>query len=173
MRGLQESDIYTYTVPAAVDPLSEISYEFVDETAWHELIAAIERGDYPERQEGLHGGIIPDSYIADPASGTTGQDAATLNPGSYTVEVRNGCGIAGSAKSISDKLISAGYQQGGVGDAQDSDYQTTLIIYQNMESRAAAQDIKQRLGYGEVLASGGNYAFTGDILVVVGRDFKK
>jgi LCP family protein required for cell wall assembly len=172
VRGLQESDIYTYTVPAAGNKINEIWYEVADETAWHELIAAIERGDYPERQEGAHGGIIPDSYIADLALGTAEQDAAMLNPGNYTVEVRNGCGIAGSAKGVSDKIISAGYQQGGVGDAQDSDYQTTLIIYQNTESRTAAQDIKQRLGYGEVLASGGNYAFTGDILVVVGRDFK-
>jgi LCP family protein required for cell wall assembly len=178
MSGIQESDIRTYTVPAANDKINEIDYEVANASAWHELIAAIERGEYPERQTDSHGGIVPDSYIADPAS-TTGQDsdaagtASTVNPGDYTVEVRNGCGIAGSAKSVSDKLVAAGYRQNGVGDAQDTNYQTTLIIYQNETGRAAAQDIKQRLGYGNTISSGGTYAFTGDILVVVGRDFSR
>jgi LCP family protein required for cell wall assembly len=181
MRGLQESDIRTYTVPAAYQPINKIDYEVADAAAWRELITAIERGEYPERQEDLHGGIVPESYVASSISGTTGttgqdsgsttSDATTLNPGDYTVEVRNGCGIAGSAKSVSDRLVSAGYRQNGVGDAQDSNYQTTLIIYQNEKSRAAAHDIRQRLGYGETISSGGNYSFTGDILVVVGRDF--
>jgi LCP family protein required for cell wall assembly len=174
MRGLQENAIRTYTVPSVTDDSTGVSYVIPDANAWRQLISAIERGEYPERQNETLGGVVPETYVTDLVSDATGQGsdtAAAPNPGNYEIDVRNGCGIAGSAGRVSDRLTSAGYQQGKVGDAQDNNYLTTLIIYHDNTDKAVADDIRRRLGFGETLASGGDYAFTGDILVVVGRDF--
>jgi LCP family protein required for cell wall assembly len=174
MQGLQENDIKTYTVPSTTDWINGISYVIADASAWSQLIASIENGEYPERQNEIIGGIVPESYTADGASEAAGQGGSqdvVTNPGDYTVDVRNGCGIAGAAASVSETLVSTGYRQGEIGDARNSAYATTLIIYRNDADKAVANDIRRRLGYGEVIASRGDYAFNGNVLVVVGRDF--
>ncbi|MDR0350593.1 MAG: LCP family protein [Coriobacteriales bacterium] len=174
MAGMQESDIRTYTVPSTPDDIGGVSYVVADPIAWEELIEAIETGEYPERQDEEIAGVVPDAYIAKSTGqqGANGQGAtSSVDPSDYSVEVRNGNGVVGSAQSVSDDLAQAGYQQGDVGDAPNSEYKTTLIIYRNETDKAVANDIKQRLGYGTATASQGGYVFNGDILIIVGEDY--
>jgi hypothetical protein len=96
---------------------------------------------------------------------------STVTPGDYIVDVLNGCGIDDCATSVSDLLALAGYQQGEIGNAGSFAYDTTLIIYQDDERKAAAEDIHKRLGYGKLISSEGRYTFAGDVLVLVGGDF--
>ncbi|MDR1015759.1 MAG: LCP family protein [Coriobacteriales bacterium] len=174
MAGMKENGIHTYTVPSTTDDTTGTSYVVADADAWTQLLRSIEAGSYPERQDEGIGGVVPESYVAGPGgTATDGSTQAPLgNPGDYTVEVRNGNGITGSAKDVSDAIASAGYVPGEVGDAQNSDYATTLIVYKNDGDKRVADDIRQRLGYGKPTASRGAYTFSGDILVVVGKDFK-
>jgi LCP family protein required for cell wall assembly len=174
MAGMKESDIRSYTVPSATDDTTAISYVVADTVAWPKLISSIEAGSYPERQDEGIGGIVPESYVAATDGKTTGSSAQALlsNPGDYTVAIQNGNGIVGSAKDVSNMIASAGYVPGEIGDAPNSNYETTLIIYKEDANKNAADDIRQRLGYGKPTASQGGYTFSGDILVIVGKDFK-
>jgi LCP family protein required for cell wall assembly len=177
MRGMQESGIYTYTVPSTTDEIPDndgnlISYVIADSYGLQELLAAIEAGEHPERQDASIAGIIPDDYVG--SSAATDQlagKATNVKPENYTIEVRNGNGIAGCATSVSDMLYLAGYNRGELGNTDAYVYNQTLIIYDSDEHKAVAEDIRKRLGYGKTVDSVGRYIFTGDVLVVVGDDF--
>jgi hypothetical protein len=174
MQGMQESGIHTYYVPSSTDLINEISYVVADEYSWRQLIDAINAGDYPEHQEDPYAGIVPDSYMPNAAGETTDQLAGAANPvvpSDYVVDVRNGCGIQGSATSVSDMLSLAGFQRGEIGNADSFVYETTLVIYRNESSKAVAEDIRQRLGYGKAIVTSPAYVFAGDILVMIGNDF--
>ena len=175
MRGMQENAIHTYHVPSDVDMIDGVSVVLAEQYSWYELIHALDSGDYPPPQDDSYAGVVPESYIA---SITAAEDhlsgqKSSVETGDYVVDVRNGYGIDGSARSVSLMLVDAGYVAGEVGDATAYIYDTTLIIYQDAAKRAAAEDIRKRLGYGRIIASNGVYEFNGDILVVVGGDFKK
>ncbi|MDR1184805.1 MAG: LCP family protein, partial [Coriobacteriales bacterium] len=108
MQGMQESSIYTYYVPSSPDYIGETSYVIADEYAWQQMIAALKAGEYPEHQEGLWAGVIPDGYLPNPAAPATDQSAgqaSSVNAGDYVVDVRNGYGKTGVATSVSDMLV--------------------------------------------------------------------
>jgi hypothetical protein len=173
MQGMQESSIHTYHVPSAPDMINGISYVIVDNYSWQQLISAIDAGEYPEHQDDPYAGVIPENYIPS-AAGATDQlagAASSVVASDYVVDVRNGYGIQGSATSVSDMLVLAGYQRGEIGNMNSMVYDTTLVIYRNESDKAAAEDIRHRLGYGKTIASSPSYVFDGNILVVVGGDF--
>jgi LCP family protein required for cell wall assembly len=172
MRGLQEGDIRTYHVPSEPDQIDGLSYVVADPYAWQQLISALDAGEYPPPQEDGYAGVMPDTYAptADGADATAGQ-SSDVNPSGYVIDVRNGYGIQGSATSVSDMLVLAGYNKGEIGNTNSFVYDVTLIIYKNETDKAVANDIRKRLGYGKVMASAGNYTFSGNVLVVVGGDF--
>ncbi|MDR0500355.1 MAG: LCP family protein [Coriobacteriales bacterium] len=202
MRGMQESDIYTYTIPSTISDEAGVSYVICDTAKTRELFAAIESGEFPDLSEDQFQGEATDRYKpasgssdgslgnADGATGTgaattTGVNAVTdnlatsgsartsnVNTADYTVAVRNGYGIDGSATAVSDMLAIAGYKQGEIGNANSFVYKDTLIIYRDESDSAAAEDIRLRLGYGRVIPSYERYMFEGNILVVVGGDYK-
>jgi LCP family protein required for cell wall assembly len=174
MQGMQESSIYTYYVPSSPDYIDGVSYVIADEYAWQQMITALNAGEYPEHQEDGWAGIIPDGYLPHSTAPATDQlagQASSVNAGDYVVDVRNGYGIAGMATSVSDMLVLAGYKKGEIGNANSFVYETSLIIYGDETSKAAAEDIRKRLGCGRLLESRGQYAFNGNVLVVVGKDF--
>jgi LCP family protein required for cell wall assembly len=178
MQGMQENAIRTYHVPSSTDNVNIggelLSVVLADSYSWQELITSLNAGEYPERQEGSYAGVVPDSYLPGAAGETAdqvGSGASSVDVSQYVVDVRNGCGIQGSATSVSDMLVLAGYQHGEIGNMNAYVYDTTLVIYQDDASKAAAEDIRRRLGYGKTIASLDRYTFTGDILVVVGDDF--
>ncbi|MCL2339881.1 MAG: LCP family protein [Actinomycetia bacterium] len=173
-RGLQASDIHTYTVPATSQDIDGISYEVVQQSAWQSLIGQINAGNLPSTADaGLsdyHMGVTPDGYAVTNGSSDNGGILDGAQCAQFVVDVRNGWGIKGAATSVSDMLAMAGYQPGEVGNTASMVYQETLVIYQNDADRPAAEDIVARLGYGRVVQSS-YYNFTGNILVVVGGDF--
>jgi LCP family protein required for cell wall assembly len=175
MRGMEESDIYTYSIPSTTGMEDGVSYVYVDKYATQELIKALERGEFPDYSEMVYQGEAPESYKARGQSAATdnlGGKTSNVDASAYTVTVRNGYGLAGSATAVSDMLALAGYRQGEVGNANSYVYKETLIIYRDDSDLDAANDIRSRLGYGRVIPSLDRYAFDGNILVVVGGDFK-
>jgi hypothetical protein len=173
MQGMQENSIRTYHVPSAPDMIDDISYVIVDTYSWQQLISAIDAGEYPEHQDDPYAGVIPENYVAGAASAADqlSGEASSVVPSDYVIDVRNGYGIQGSATAVSDMLVLAGYQRGEIGNANSMVYDTTLVIYRDEGDRAAAEDIRHRLGYGKAIASSPNYVFEGNILVIVGGDF--
>ena len=183
MRGMEESDIYTYSIPCTSELIQVgadlIWFEVPDMEATRALFAAINSGVFPDSEEwGLtRQGETPVTYkpkTGNPATEKPEQGNSTINASEYTIDVRNGYGIAGCATAVSDMLAIAGYIQGEIANANTWVYTETLIIYRDYRDAgqlAVANDIQARLGYGRIIPSYDRYLFEGDILVIVGGDF--
>ena len=84
--------------------------------------------------------------------------------------MKNGCGVTGCASQAASKLT----PQGAIcetGNADDSNYKNTLVIYSG-SNQDKAQKVADLLGKGTVKKNDGTYSFSGDILVVVGKDWQ-
>jgi LCP family protein required for cell wall assembly len=174
MRGMQPSDIHTYSIPSVIQDIDGISFVVADVNATRELCAAINSGEYPDASTWNYQGESAPEYQAKTTPAATdriGELGTGVDTSLYTVDVRNGYGTPGAATSVSDMLALAGYKQGEIGNANTLVYEETLIIYKGDEDREAALDIKARLGYGRVIPSLERYSFEGNLLVVVGADF--
>ncbi|MDR3137168.1 MAG: LCP family protein [Coriobacteriales bacterium] len=174
MRGMRESDIFTYSIPSDLAMIDNISYVVVDQYQTRQLIAALDAGEYPDYSEQTFQGEVPEGYKprdVGTATDLLADQASSIDTSLYSVTVRNGYAIPGSAASVSAMLELAGYQNMGYENANSFVYKDTLIIYRDDSDRPAAEDIRARLGYGRVIPSMGRYAYEGNILVVVGGDF--
>jgi LCP family protein required for cell wall assembly len=171
MRGMSEYDIYTYSLPGENDMIDGVAYVVVDAQETQDLMEQLSAGVYPNYSDMLYQGEIPDEYRPKGQSTAT-DNLGTAVTGTYTVAVRNGYGRPGVATAVSDMLNLAGYKQGEVGNANSMIYKETLIIYRDDADLEAAEDIKARLGYGRIIPSLERYSFEGNVLVVVGDDFK-
>ena len=101
---------------------------------------------------------------------TSGASDASLS--GVKIAVRNGAGINGVAAEAAGKLSDKGAIT-DTGNADDSNYKNTLIIYNNDSDKAQAQAIADALGVGQLKKNtGGTYSFTTDFLVVVGADWE-
>jgi len=178
MRGMVESDIHTYTIACYYVEGDPNYYEVPDMINIRGLFDQLEQGNYPDREEYdpyHHQAEIPDEYKAKPSSTPQTNQPVTpsaVNTSDFVVDTRNGWGIPGSATSVSDMLMLAGYRRGDIGNANSLVYAETLIVYLAEKDKEAAEDIRMRLGYGRVIPSLERYSFTGDILVIVGADFQ-
>lgn len=96
---------------------------------------------------------------------TTGLDRADL-----TLQVQNGSGESGVAKTMSDKLTGLGYKVSGTANADNFDYAQTVI-----QVKATNKDfiplLKKDLGTDYTIgAATSDYAGTGDGIVIVGKE---
>jgi len=93
-------------------------------------------------------------------------------PGQFKVVVRNGSGVSGLAQTASGRLRAIGFKIGEVGNAKRQDYPTTLIVYRGDYGGVAAR-VRQTIRRGKLINDVANqYKFTGDVMVVVGRDWR-
>ncbi|MCL2807920.1 MAG: LCP family protein [Coriobacteriia bacterium] len=172
LRGMQEGDIYTYSLPSELATRDGISFVVIDEYATRDLISSINAGIFPDYSTQTYQGEVADRYLAaGRAKDLLANAHSTVDTSLYSVSVRNGYGYAGSANAVSSMLTLAGYEQLEIGNANAYVYTETLIIYRDDADQEAAIDIRNRLGYGRVIPSLGRYSFEGNILVVVGADF--
>ncbi len=178
MQGLKEKDIHTYSVPSVggISPDDELWYELTIESEWQALIKAIDAGEYPEQDIGELSGEVPDSYKADSQKADDklqGQPASNIKTAEFKLAVRNGYGeIEGAAGAVAGMLESAGYVIGEIGNTNAAVYTETLVIYAEDGDKAAAEDIKARIGYGRIIPSLERYSFEGNVLVIVGGDYQ-
>jgi LCP family protein required for cell wall assembly len=96
--------------------------------------------------------------------------AAALAPSAVKVTVRNGAGISGIAKQAALILKAKGFAVGETGNANQSVYKKTLVVYKS--DRAAAELLAASLMPGTtVVESRGMYSFPTEVLLVVGKDW--
>lgn len=148
LKDVGSGNIYTATVTGTW----ETPYVWPDEDVMEDLVARME-------------------------AGVSFDDTATvapIGPSDVSVTIRNGAGISGVARAAGDILSEAGFVVADVGNAQRSDYETTLMIYDETspDGLAKAQAVLAAMPLGELAPSNGEYTLTADVLVVVGQDWE-
>ncbi|WP_033293707.1 LCP family protein [Amycolatopsis jejuensis] len=94
---------------------------------------------------------------------STGGDPALA---SYVVDVRNTSGVDGLANQVAEKLTTAGYQRGEVGNGS---MRKTSTVYYGHSQRSAAQHIAETLG--GIAVAPDNSLAQNHFLVSLGRDY--
>jgi hypothetical protein len=79
--------------------------------------------------------------------------------------------VDGSAARASSILMNNGMTVVSTGSANSYEYGQTVVVYNDPSFRDEAEKAQGALGVGYVFENDGTYAFTGDVLVVVGADF--
>lgn len=172
-----EEDIYSAMEPTTPLYEDDIWWAILDEEPWREMMRRVDAGLPPTEEgqvdpnTGVTLAVIGDGgKAASSSSGSSAGNSANLN--GVKVAVRNGSGINGCAADAAEKLSAKGAVT-DTGNADDSNYKTTLIIYDDDSDKAQAQAIADALGVGQIKKNtGGTYSFKTDFLVVVGADWK-
>jgi hypothetical protein len=97
-------------------------------------------------------------------------------PSKVRVVVVDGSGVSGRAASVRSKLVARGFRDGGAGDASSRNYTKTQIRYAPGEA-SKGFTVALYLGTANVVEASnttlelGSKKLSGDVIVVVGRDF--
>jgi LCP family protein required for cell wall assembly len=98
----------------------------------------------------------------------TGSHLATAALGPPRIQVLNGNGLPRAAADMAELLEEKGYPVVAVGDAENDDYQRTLVIARP-EEITRARAVLTSIGFGEVLPAG-ELPPEVDVIVIVGKD---
>jgi len=86
------------------------------------------------------------------------------------LEVRNGCGVSGIAHELANKLKEKDFQVKNIGNADGSDYDKTLIIY-NSNAKNKADKVGIWLPFADIEETDGKYNFSSDVFIIIGKDY--
>jgi len=163
MKGAGRKNVYTTTPPGSW----RTPYIWPDEAGMEKILAKFEAGEpFKPKKPKPSGTATP---TTDPQS-TEEQAAPALQPSDITITVRNGAGIVGCAKQAASILKAQAFKVKDVGNANQFVYDDTLVVYKR--DKAAAEQVLSALPPGtKLVESRGMYAFTTDVLVVVGKDW--
>ncbi|NTU88889.1 MAG: LCP family protein [Actinobacteria bacterium] len=160
LQGIDTSTaVYSGVLPSEVETIDGVSYVVSRDDEW---VAMMERVD---------AGLSPSEGDSSISGGATDTGSSVITTSDYTVTVWNGAGISGCASDAAAKLEAVGYGIDDIGNANTFVYDETLIVYDDKTEKAVAESIVSALGVGRAVYSSGSYTFTGDLLVVVGKDW--
>ncbi|MCL4499912.1 MAG: LCP family protein [Chloroflexi bacterium] len=143
VRSMPKENIHMATLPGDPKWIGDVSYVIPDDT---KVTSYFERMKYDLPFE------LTKEELANAA---------------ITVDVENGCGVAGRGRALGDLLGARGFTIGIIGDAERSDHERTQILASS-ETYDDAKKVRDALGMGEIVSDPTNgQALT----VVVGRDF--
>ncbi len=94
-----------------------------------------------------------------------------VDPAEVSVTVWNGSGVSGGAAMLGEILTEAGFDVQEITNAGSYVYTETLIIYNSASTADEAYAVQEALGQGRVIDGTNAYAFTTDILVVLGSEW--
>lgn len=150
LKGLDASQVAGGLVPGYVTESDGQEVYAVSNSSWTSMMERVDAGEEPSPQV----------------------EAATTDPGSFSIAIRNGGGITGAAASMQQTLTSKGFNVAETGNTDTSVYNETLVIYNSSDTQAAAQTALDAMGVGRLVQNSGAYTFGTDVLVILGKDWK-
>ena len=164
------SKLYTAVYPVTPEYSDEIWWDIADTKAWDAMRERMDAGLSPMTED-----------VVDPTTGTVLATAGDSGRGvvgdadkgkhSGKVVVRNGTAYDGAGSKAGEALTAMGFTI-DVGNADATDYPSTLVVYNGTAQMEEARQIVDVLGCGTTVRNDGTYAFEGDYLVVIGADWK-
>ncbi|ACV21266.1 Putative transcriptional regulator yvhJ [Slackia heliotrinireducens] len=173
MRGMDTDSIYSCSNPTTSAYENDVWYEYSNNQAWTVMMQRVDAGLSPTGDDatssnngGIIDGTVDSDYIAETVLGDDMAQTVVAD-----VVVLNGNGVDGSAARASSILMNNGMTVVSTGSANSYEYGQTVVVYNDPSFRDEAEKAQGALGVGYVFENDGTYAFTGDVLVVVGADF--
>ena len=108
----------------------------------------------------------------DPVAGKAELANSSRIRSTTSVTIWNGVGVSGIASDCSDYIKKKGWQLESSGNAASFVYKETLVVYKYDSQKKNAELLVSDLGQGRVVPSAARYSFDGDILIVIGSDYK-
>ncbi len=175
MRGMDVStDFYTAMEPTTSEYVDNVWYEHLDKVAWQKMMQRVEQGLSPTEEDEVDaatGTILASAGDGGKASsGSSSGGTAAQATRSGSVMVKNGTSTSGLAANAAEKIAALGYST-DTGNANSSDYSTTVVVYNDSSQAEAAREIAQTLGVSSTIQNDGEYSFSTDFLVVIGADW--
>ena len=172
LQGMDSSNIYTASMPKTSQYVDGVWYDFVYKTQWEQMMKRMDAGDPPtETQVDEATGIVIASGGTSSGGDVSASSATSPVSPSVSVAVRNGTEISGIAASAVERLKAFGYTNVVAGNADSSDYATTMVIYNDDTISQDARIIASKLGCDQVQKNDGTYIMNASILVVLGQDY--
>lgn len=154
LQGLDvSSDLYQADAPVESQSGDGGSYVSLNADSWNSMVARVRTGQSP---------VASKKELS--------QYEAMRS--SSVVDIWNGVGVSGIASDCSDELKKLGWKIGKTGNAAQFVYKETLVVYNDTKDRKLAELVVSDLGQGRVVRSAARYSFTGDVLVVLGSDYR-
>lgn len=150
LKGMSADSVTGALVPGYVTQSDGQDVFAVSNSSWTEMMDRVDSGQEPAEQT----------------------QAATTDPGSFTITLKNGGGITGAAASMESTLTSKGFKVSETGNTDTSVYSETLVIYNSTDAQPAAQTVLDAMGVGRLVQNTGAYSFGTDVLVILGKDWK-
>lgn len=172
LRGLDmSSDMYTAMQPTTSLYEDGMWYNTCDEPEWKEMLDRVNQGLPPTETDVVDatGTVLATTGSGQSLGGSSANEF--LNKKSGTVVIRNGGAPAGSGGKVGEVIAAMGYTT-DIANANSSDFDETVIVYQAADKRSEAMEIAQAMGIGRVVKNdAGEYLMNGDFLVVLGSDY--
>lgn len=169
MRGIDAStDIYTAVVPTTSEYEDDVWYEVVNEDEWKAMMKRVDAGLPPTAEDeidDLTGTVIASAGTGALASGYNVDRTATLR-------IRNGSGTDGVCADAQSVLESMGYKNFDLGNADNFDYDQTIVVYKDPNYENYADQIVEAFGLGKAVEDDGDYLFDSDFLIIIGSDWQ-
>lgn len=150
MRGIDGTDVVGALVPGYETTRDGTVYYVASSDAWSAMMQRMKAGD---------------------SSLVSTSEVVAVDPGSFTITVRNGAAIDGGASQMAESLRNQGFNVADVGNTDTAVYSETLVVYNDDRFEGAAQTVVDALGSGRTVAGAGYYTFSTDVLVVLGKDW--
>lgn len=173
MQGIDvDSNVYTAACPVVSSYEGDVWWDILQEAEWEAMMERVDAGLSPteESQVDENTGIVMSTTGDGGTASSSSNSTETVSLSGVTISVKNGSGIAGCAADAASRLT----PQGAVvttGNADDFNYPSTLVIYDNPGDLATAEAIAAALGVGEPVQNDGRYVYADEFLVVVGGDW--
>lgn len=152
-QGVNASSVYQEQAPTSEATENGNSYIAITQDSWKSMVIRAGNGQSPV------------------ASSKELSNYEHMRNG-VSVAIWNGVGVSGIAADCSDELKRLGWSVGDTGNAAQFVYDETLIVYRDTNDEELADLLASDLGQGRVVRSGARYSFTGDLLVVVGKNYQ-
>ena len=173
MQGLDPStDIYSAMEPTTSEYIDGVWYEVNNTAEWKAMMKRVDAGLPPTEGDVVDktsGTILATTGDGGATSGGTAGGGAVKRGGS--VAIRNGNGLAGAGLDATERIQGLGYSV-NTSNADNFDYQDTVVVYNDSSDKEAAEAIVKALGVGKAVQNSNTYLFEEDFLIVLGADWK-
>lgn len=150
-RSLKKEDVEMVSLPGVPKSINGISYVIGDDKKISEILEAVKEG----------------RSIGEPKKAST----STIPNSQINVKILNGCGIAGVAEKAKAKLTSEGFIISAAGNANNFNYQKTVILYRSDEGYAKALKVKKYFSDSVLQASSTGLGLHIDVTVIIGKSY--